>query len=83
MSEQDVTIARALTGDDVAESPERVAKGLARAKAQVALIDCVTLFFAHIWAVLAVISAPLFTLFATHVHGAAGRADKPTGEQES
>ena len=79
MTEQDVNIARVLNQDTVADSAERVEKGVARAEAQVALSDGVTFLFARMWTVLAVIVAPLFALLAKSIHGKTdGSTDRPT-----
>ena len=79
MTEQDVNIARVLNQDTVADSAERVEKGVARAEAQVALSDGVTFLFARMWTVLAVIVAPLFALLAKSIHGKTDEStDRPT-----
>ncbi len=69
-------IARALNQDPVKENPERVEKGVTRTRAQVALIDSVSFFFAQMWVVLAAILAPLFALFAEHLHREAGHPNE-------
>ena len=69
MTEQDVDIAGALNRDAIADA-QRIDKAVARAKAHVALIDGVTLLFARMWTVLAVLLAPLFALVAQHAHRA-------------
>ncbi len=76
MKINEVDIARALNQDPVKENPERVEKGVTRTRVQVALIDSVSFFFAQMWVVLAAILAPLFALFAEHVHRAAGHPNE-------
>lgn len=83
MSEQDVTVARFLNEDDIAENVGRVEKGVARARAHVALIDGATLVFAHLWAVLAILAAPLFALLAAHARNTVQRLDEQTGDSQS
>lgn len=63
MADRNTTITRTLNeslGEPGEDSQQRLEKALARAKAQVAVLDYITLVLARLWVVLAALLAPVF-----------------------